>query len=619
MAHSEHFATPWYRALLAHVGADLPTLVLLTLVVFFLHQKHVFDWSEGLFRRQVIGISTSWELSQGLKRTPPQDAVSVLMVSPYMRITELEKAVASSEKLQASDRRMIDRVGGVRPIDRCEFAGLLELLAVQIAEPRNSNYLKVIGLDVDIAPLEDDDLSSVCAPRMIMALTALRKKVTVVAIVMARATADAREKRNRFYTEDAQCTRYEDKHTSDGLLPLYLASPRVVHRIDSYPIDFPFEKKKNIYKVSGQRMNDELVLFPSLSNMLLASAFRSGTHHLASLTMLCEQSRQHLDSSHQQEQLLLEDWIENYHPGSCNSSGAQGRCKEFSWDDYGERPINWRWLETDAVLNFVLNSRNQIAEGKGAAGELMDLFSAAALIVGVDGGNGFDKYRVASAEPISGAMLHALQTASVLDENRVLHVDSVWSILADFAMGLAFLFFWKAVVLLSERTTWLARTQQTLKVAVPLVLALCLAHLGMEYVAPWLVIRNIWANPAYLMVGLALHAYLEGWHSTAGAHSHMAAGFPDFTFGVIPKNAEGKKIDSDWIQSRLIGLFKLAVVLIATAVLLWPIDYGIDPLREGARSYPPRPLVHWGGWAGLVVLILIAISAYMNRRQQESK
>ena len=155
---------------------------------------------------------------------------------------------------------------------------------------------------------------------------------------------------------------------------------------------------------------------------------------------------------------------------------------------------------------------------------------AGVLILGVDGGARHDKYEVASAtpDPISGASLHALQVLSARP-NQALDRYSYIAVLADVVAGTLFLFIWRLVVrMLHSMRRWPQTVLDLIRIATPAFLAFAIGLLAIRWASPQLLLYDVWMNPAYVLAGMALHAYVEVSDRSTDSHHHA----PDFSFGL---------------------------------------------------------------------------------------
>lgn len=610
-----------------HVRGSLATLTLLTLAVVSLHHTHFLDWSEGVIRRLVLDISAGRQLDQSFSRqSDPRKTVSVVMIEPYSRIRDLEM-----DAKMLDDKALVDRVDGARPIDRCKSAVVIESLAKRLDDAHNRQYLKVVGLDVDIAPVSEAE-SQRCGASIASAVAHLRAHVNVVAIVMDRETESLRNLRNDFYGEGGlACTLPEtlkaspdssEKSESPNQHHLFLASPRVFHSTYSYPIDFPSEVRPEPHSRTSAASSwnpPANSVFPSLSNVLLAAAFRSGDSYLKSATMLCEQAlTQKATRASPRTQLLLEDRIGRRFSERCDTPAGGPDCLEFSLERYELRPINWRWKDSEDIQSFSVSVSQLQKIDDSMPG--YDFFSAAALILGVDGGAGYDKFQGA-ADAIPGAMLHALQAVSVQDAGHVLYLASIWALLVDFGVGLVFLAAWKSLSLLIDWRLRGTATRDMLRLVLPVVIAFSLGLICVNVLSPALLARDVWANPLYLLAGLVMHAYVEAAEGADEAHDgdgHHHQG-PDFTFGL-------RAAWDEWSASRrfswhladlvLCWLAKLAVIGFACSALLH-YEVGSPPFVDDAAFWLGPAAIHWTGWT-VPVLFVVMVVAFFRRPKRRS-
>lgn len=616
--------SPWafFGLVGRQVWNSLATLTFLTLVAVALHHFHVFDATEGVLRRMVLNTAVGRQMDEATtRRADATHGVSVVMLDAFARINELEM-----DSADLKEKSLIDRVAGARPIDRCKFADVITSLANQLQKTEHSQYLKVVGLDVDIAPVADNDRDHVCNTRMAEAVEKLRKSVAVVAIVMDRESEELRNVRNNFYGKAGiDCTLPEtvkeskaESGSSTAAHHLYLASPRVFHSTYSYPIDFPSEAKAGgSHEAASSWRPPTDTVFPSLSNLLLATAFRSGDAFLKSATMLCEQALMQTgtrESRH--DRTLLEDRIGERFPDKCSEFPGDDACLKFSLDRYASRPVNWRWILTDDVHVYAVSKLTELSDYKLRPDN--DYFSAAALIVGVDGGAGYDKFS-GTLDAIPGAALHALQAVSVQDGSHVLYLQSIWALLADFAVGLAFLFAWKALSLLLDRGLPGTASRQLLKLVLPVALAVLLGWFCLAQLAPFLLNLNIWANPLYLLAGLVLHAYVEGAEGGHEESEDPAHEGPDFTFGVgaaWDRWRSQRRWNWQLADAGFCALLKWVVIGIACWELV-QFEASSTPFIPDAAFWHGPGIAHWGGWA-VVVLLITAIVAFVKRPTRSS-
>lgn len=599
----------------------LPIVVLLTLLTVTLHSWHVLDDTEGYFMR--------WSVQTLLNREPPgpashalvdsQHKVQVIEASAFMRIKELEQGDEAT-----TDH--VSRVGGVRPIDRAKMAGLIDALADRLgAQARGSAHAgpaRVVGIDVDLAPLEVTPAPGNSSMLVVDALNKLRRHAVVVVIVLDRPDHQ-RQARNRFMVDQAACTRYgHESSRSDDLHPLYFASPRVFHAVQrihpSYPLEFPFAGKPGTTRHALQPAG---LHFPSLSNLLhLAGTTDTSAKPVSSprpraLTLLCEQAAA-ANTSSAPVGMLLEDLITGLRADACADQGASSpaSCAEFDPDAYHMLGINWRLQDTDLLGRTELDSTAQLSSAASAAGGALagHHLDAGVLILSVDGGGRHDKYVVASAtpDPISGASLQALQLLSARP-NQALDRHSFVAVLADLVAGTLFLFIWRLVVrLLHGMRRWPKTVLDLIRIATPLGLALGMGLLAIHWASPALLLHDVWMNPAYVLAGMALHAYVEGSDRSTDRHHHA----PDFSFGLNRM--------LDWFGQPAAGELSAQ----AGSKPAWrepaAIDSGVSWLIQWsllcyglfviARGY------HGGPWLVAGLALVIVLVTYLSRRRRNA-
>lgn len=447
------------------------------------------------------------------RRTPGQDELRVhddekkpgptlqqLEIGAPLRVASFEQRDAGSE---------VNRVGGVAPIRRGEMARVLSALAGRLpafdpAQPRT------VAIDVDLAPLGAGATSEAEETAMNEAIEALRQRAHVVAIVLDRNTDGDIERRDKFMAR--HCSRLVGP-TNAAVGGVFFASPRLFHRVGEYPLTFPAQRLDSKHAAAG----DWPQWFPSLGNLmhLLRQPEALGNlERKRSLTLMCEQVHANLAAARRHP--LLEDGFQ-----------AQTAALLQAYD--AER-FNWRLLDSTAMRYSVIDS----VEAIGQRESLEDrLFKPAVLLLSIDGGGRHDKFDIAgiSPEPVSGATLHGLQAQSLdlpLEERQ-------WQgALIDFAIGLSFAFLWALVSpglrslrgIMPIAGSWLSALT-------PPLLAYGVMCASLQ-VAAWLTSFDIWINPAYIILGLAIDTYLEGWRQEAearGADASIAQGLR-YAFGV---------------------------------------------------------------------------------------
>lgn len=551
------------------LGHGLPAVLLLSLLTVVLHHLHLGEVSDGWFMRDamqtVLGSKYGDDQAE-LTMSPPAQAIQVLKASTLLRVLALEH---NGGGLTQAD---LDRVGGVRPIDRDSLAGLLQALASRIgAAPPGVEQPRVVAIDVDIAPIASG-ASCERTEAMSSALEALRQHVQVIAIALDRSDERQRTCRNQFMREACSVkTRAGESHEYS----LHFALPHLFHKTHGYALDFPYGKK--------DKNSSAIAVFPSLGNLLyLAMQGKRSDAENASLAALCTEVSASVPPAH--DRLL--DRIVDEGSGPVLSA-------------FQMRRINWRQLESDA-MRFTYLQAGAAMPGAAlltqAVHELQpQQLAAGAIVLGVDGGSRHDKFDGASGtpDPISGPMMHALVARSSAEEQIE---NPSWSFAVDAAVGVIFVLLWSSIFAALEGLTRDSGWRRLLSwaiAAVPPLLALGLGWGVMRFVSPSLLEHDIWANPAYVLGGLVLHAYVEAWHVYAPHEARPRPGF-DFSFGAAGLWRQGWRPSQPWDAWVVNGLC-LAVAGAGIGLLLW----------HGRHGWP----------AAAFSILLIVGSLHYSRRQ----
>lgn len=464
--------------------------------------------------------------------------VQQLEISAQARVATLEQ--------RTSVDGVIERLGGVAPIQRGRMADVIKALAAQMPDAGPATA-PIFAIDIDLAPLEGGATTGGERDQMLDALTTLRKKAHVIAVVLPRAagTAGGREERNCFMRQ-AQCTRVTgatasgDSHCS---LPstdvtatthnaLFFASPRLFQPTGSYPTKYPYKLKE------GDRMEGRAgeetpppPYYPSLGTLIHQQFKHRFSHGLAptratdkeeaklasakrqTLTALCEQAH-----APRPDGELLEDRMA--------TPAAEGIAKA-----YDDQRYSWRLLD-DPRLQHTVIERVDLHDWTSSLDKTA--LARPVLLLGIDGGASYDKFGIAgiSAQPVSGAGLHALQALSIEWQPSPLK-QKFAGILVDFGLGLAYSLAWLLLykpVLLPLRARmpviggWLIA-------GVPLALGVFFTWVCFKVVAIGMGI-DLWINPIYIVAGLLLGIYADAWSdSEAGTEEerklrHRLLGLP---------------------------------------------------------------------------------------------
>ncbi len=465
----------------------------------------VLDGLDGVLQREVARLR-----AVASPQLPAADALGVqhIEIGATARVAHLEQrdGLAIPE---------IERIGGVAPISRDRMAELLADLAAKLdrsVDPQRSRTGWIVAVDVDLAPLNDKATGVESLAAMRRALDGLRVHADVVSILLPRPTVEGRRARNAFMVE-AGCSRASETASARGSSAtprgLYFASPRIFHKVGGYPVDFPTTLRDARTRGAAASPGTAAApppRFPSLGTAIyLLHRGSLKPDDIETLTALCEQAHANAGQRGSDGQ-LLEDMLP-----------PQGRFDAY--DAYRSKRFNWRLLDSAQLSGTVvdrLQPESAAAPIPGAPVRLVDLapsrLTSPVLLLGIDGGARHDKFEIADAEhrQVSGALLHGLQALSL--ETPVSSCDGNWcGLLADVALGLAFAVAWGLLHPVLERWRgvmpivggWFVAAGPLLIAAGLMFACIHIAAVGMGV--------DLWLNPAYLMLGLLIEAYLQGW------------------------------------------------------------------------------------------------------------
>ncbi|WP_295644904.1 hypothetical protein [uncultured Methylibium sp.] len=480
-------------------------------VVFALALSAIIDSSgaldglDGVLQREVARLR-----AVASPQLPAGDALAIqhIEIGATARVAHLEQrdGIAIPE---------IARIGGVAPISRDRMAELLADLASRLdrsGNPQGSRTRWIVAVDVDLAPLNEKATSVDSLATMRRAIDDLRAHADVVAILLPRPTVEGRRARNAFMV-DAGCSRANETaatHASSAALRgLYFASPRIFHKPGGYPVDFPatLREARSVGPDGSRPVGGAAPpRFPSLgAAVYLLHRGSLQLDDIEALTALCEQAHANGAKSGSDGR-LLEDML----PPDGNFD---------AYDTYRPQRFNWRLLDSAQFSSTVVNRlqpESLATSTPGVPVSLVDLapsrLTGPVLLLGVDGGARHDKFEIADAENqrVSGAMLHGLQALSL--DTPVSNCDGTWcGLLADVVLGLTFAVAWGLLYPMLERLRSAMPIVGGWSVAAgPIMIAAGLMFACIQIAAVGMGV-DLWLNPAYLMLGLLIEAYLQGW------------------------------------------------------------------------------------------------------------
>lgn len=482
--------------------------------------------------------------------------ITHLELSAQMRVSKLEQ--------QTDVKPILDRLGGVAPINRGEMANVVSALAERLKAVKHDagSPTPIVAFDIDLAPLEGGVTTDRQRNEMIRAITNLREHAHVIAVVLPRSDKDAlgHNARNCFMIQ-AQCTRLNGGtaavaaaapscETSTPLpetaKALFFASPRLFHQPGSHPNRYPYKLNAAAAeeKAKGTPWASRLPpYFPSLGTAIqqqhhyeFAHAANSATRHgiegndalnaRQTLTALCEQA--HAPAAGGE---LLEDWM------STPLSRA-------IIDSYDQRRLSWRLLDDPRLNHTTVDGLLSITSTNGLSD---GFFGGPVLLVGIDGGAAYDKFSVAGIAPqaVSGAGIHALQALSIGVQSPL--AEKLWGIFVDVVLSAAYSLLWYWAY------RWLRPLRQKMPVvggwlvaATPLFIGGLLVWACVRFVIVGMNV-DLWINPIYIIAGLLIGIYVDAWND-AERDSQAAVGASESHSGLYGLGAAREALRSGFGQ-----------------------------------------------------------------------
>ena len=533
-----------------HLIHGLPVLILLVAAALsahtFHHAFHIPSFDDA-FARAVVPLRPPHRDDDAVRDRP---VVQVLEYATRVRIDSLEETAPL-------DGETVERTAGIRPLSRTKMAALLSDIADRLDAP-GTRKPRVIAIDVDLAPLERTNRACTEEGDVIRALDRLRRHSDVVVIALDRPDSH-RAARNEFMVNAGCTTPYlappraawtgacTDKTTREAKPAdpkprgLYFASPRWFTQQRAAPLKFLTVNNQISWSSPAQLVDQIPKVYPStgtLAHLLLAGSqpvadVQDGAAPAvqARATVLCDQA--HDDVFRRKSRLIFEDLFSE-------ESGVPVDPAEVA-SRFDLKGLNWRLLDSTEIERTVVADLPSMAAPPADAASSVaapqssptrvddDRLDADVLIVAVDGGPNNDKFSVPTnpKERVSGAMLQGLQ---VLSLQHPLREGSWEGAVFDLLVGLAFLLPAALLVavleILGRRAPSLANGLLTV---LPIALAAMLTMISLRVAAAKLN-DDIWLNPAYVIAGLVLHAYLERAHGHLPEVSWRAVGRA-FSFG----------------------------------------------------------------------------------------
>lgn len=472
--------SPWH-AYWHHVRKGMTAALLLTALTLCLHALHL-PWVHRFdhFFTSLI-VLHSHAASDDDER---QDATATQLPVQLIEIGALARVQAFDHA--KPDHRDVERLQGVRPLDRSALAQLLAALADRLEDSSRSEARPtVLALDFDVSPLIDDDPAIAVATAG--ALARLRQHLDVVLIDLPRKDEKQARQHRDFMREATQCSTGPPAKGEHGL---YYASAELLTRQGEGPLHFAAA-------CQGSPCAAGPAIFPALGGLshLLwqqAKGEALSTDELASLTHLCVQ------------------------PGPPPSPALK--------DAWHLKLYNWPLLQTERLIFSPIEaSPDELRRGvsdrrialQATLTQIRELeLKAPLLMLAIDGGAGHDKFisPAALAAPVSGVSFHALQAMSLAEPLAQGGWSALWGALVDLSLGTAFVLVASLFAVLPEPVKpRLPHLWLLLGSILPLVIAALLLWLSLLAGAYLMLYAGYWFNPVYVIGGLLIHCYVEGW------------------------------------------------------------------------------------------------------------
>jgi hypothetical protein len=502
---AQHHLTHFFRMLIK----GLLMALVLTALTQALHHWHPFDLQrlDHFFTTQVVS-----RLHMGTEAHERQTDQQATRLPLQLQLIELGADLRVLQ-LEAShpDASSVIRLDGVRPLDRAALARWLRRLADCLA-PLGARACKrpaspalapnVLAIDMDLAPLSGDKPET--TGNMVAALNALRQHVHVVVIALDRPDPDSRKQRNDFM-KAAQCTRKSE--SIQGRHGLYFASSRLLQRPQQGPLQYLSAAK------GSAAQSADSAWFPGLGTLahMALQAKVAPLYAQQTLTFYCEQA-------HTLPAGLEEDNLE------AQAGAATSQAIHRLESKYQASYFNWPLLHSDALHFTPVSWPRSKPQDDWIEDSIAQIstqgLKAPVLMLSVESGGSNDKFLTPGSgpQPVSGATLHALQALSV---DYPLREASVQGAAVDLLLGalMVLLSCLAHALLLHPMAHYLPRFTQLLAAVLALALVLGIYEVGLRVAAYLMVNSNLWFNPLYVLIGLAIHAYAEGWAGEPAQHA----------------------------------------------------------------------------------------------------
>lgn len=488
--------------------------------------QHIFrrlsPWIQGLFSL-ALAMAFSMLIEQSKVLDGFEDAVvrevarqrELSTVTPLpgpgdLQIQHLEVSAAARVELleqRHSVQGVIERLGGVAPIRRGALADLIDDLAGKLGKAGPASA-PIVAIDIDIAPLEGGATTPEDRQAMLDAVAKLRERAHVIAVALPRAAGPdgGREQRNTFM-QDAGCTRVAGTAAAGadggpGRNALFFASPRLFHQTGSYPTKYP-------YKRADDGAAELPPFYPSLGTLIQLQFRNRFAHERPPAVEMPQEAAAQVSAMRQTLTTLCEQAYARPAGGELLEDRMATPAAEGIARAYKERRYSWRLLDDPRL-------EQRTVEASEPGGWFSDVgqgeLERPVLLLGIDGGAGYDKFGVAGIAPqvVSGASLHALQALSLEMQPNLL-LEKFAGIGMDVLLALIYALAWSLIKphLLPLRQS-MPVIGNWLVVGVPLLLGAFLIWVCFKWVAIWMGI-DFWINPLYIVASLMLGIYVDAW------------------------------------------------------------------------------------------------------------
>ncbi len=491
--HEDGHAHGRWAAYRHHVRKGMTAALLLTALTLCLHALHlpwVHRFDHFFTSLVVLQSHATSDDDERKDATAAQLPVQLIEISALARVQAFDHA--------HPDYRDVERLQGVRPLDRSATAQLLAALADRLEDSsRTEAPPTVLALDFDVSPLIGD--APAVTEATAQALDRLRQHLDLVLIALPRSEPAQVTAQRDFMRHQAKCATGPPPKGQHGL---YFASAELLTRQGEGPLHFAAT-------CQGSPCAAGPAIFPALGGLshLLWQQAQGKTlskDEQASLTHLCTQSE----------------------PAPSPALKDAWHLKLYNWPLLQTERLIFSPIQADpdALKQGVSNREHALQTTLDQIRKLE--LKAPLLMLAIDGGAGHDKFisPAALAAPVSGVSFHALQAMSLAEPLEQGGWSALWGALVDLLLGAVFVLAasWFAVLLEPVKPRW-PHLWLLLGSILPLMIAALLLWLSLLAGARLMLYGGYWFNPVYVIAGLLIHCYVEGWAAALPEPAEPAA------------------------------------------------------------------------------------------------